>query len=227
MSTFFKTGLTVLNIVAFSHILLENTIEITPSEGESMLPTIRNTRDYLVINKFHKYGHDIRVGDVVSCIKPTSPSERVCKRVTGMPGDIILVDPLESSVLHNFREYLKDPSVNAPQNKAGELNLQDLGTGSDSVIDQLRHSIQKGRNRAYNNATDQLYYDQLIRIPEGHCWLTGDNLDNSLDSRDYGVVPLALITGKVIGSIYAENGLKPWTWTIKRVINNFVDSEAQ
>ncbi|KAI9142441.1 mitochondrial inner membrane protease subunit 1 [Paraphysoderma sedebokerense] len=39
--------------------------------------------------------------------------------------------------------------------------------------------------------------NEFAKIPLGHVWLQGDNLTNSQDSRSYGPVPLALITGKV------------------------------
>ncbi|KAH0547534.1 hypothetical protein FGG08_000259 [Glutinoglossum americanum] len=42
----------------------------------------------------------------------------------------------------------------------------------------------------------------VIQIPEGHCWVVGDNLPHSRDSRVYGPIPLALIKGKVIGRIW-------------------------
>ncbi|MCJ1389476.1 hypothetical protein MMC18_002333 [Xylographa bjoerkii] len=55
----------------------------------------------------------------------------------------------------------------------------------------------------------------MVQIPEGHCWLAGDNLPDSRDSRDYGPLPLALIKGKVIARIlpfkerkWIENGLE-------------------
>ncbi|ODV92021.1 hypothetical protein CANCADRAFT_11734, partial [Tortispora caseinolytica NRRL Y-17796] len=36
-----------------------------------------------------------------------------------------------------------------------------------------------------------------VKVPKGHCWLTGDNLPASKDSRHTGPVPLALIKGRV------------------------------
>ncbi|PVU92481.1 hypothetical protein BB561_003781 [Smittium simulii] len=36
---------------------------------------------------------------------------------------------------------------------------------------------------------------QKIRIPKGHVWLTGDNLQQSIDSRVYGPVSIALLKG--------------------------------
>lgn len=40
------------------------------------------------------------------------------------------------------------------------------------------------------------------KVPQGHCWLVGDNLPASRDSRTFGPVPLALIRGKVIASLW-------------------------
>jgi mitochondrial inner membrane protease subunit 1 len=44
--------------------------------------------------------------------------------------------------------------------------------------------------------------DGVVQVPEGHCWLVGDNLPHSRDSRVYGPIPLALIRGKVVGRIW-------------------------
>ncbi|KAI9149588.1 LexA/Signal peptidase [Paramyrothecium foliicola] len=43
--------------------------------------------------------------------------------------------------------------------------------------------------------------ERMIQIPEGHCWVVGDNMPASRDSRQFGPLPLALITGKVTGQI--------------------------
>lgn len=38
-------------------------------------------------------------------------------------------------------------------------------------------------------------YD-VVKIPEGHCWVEGDNLAFSMDSRSFGPIPLGLIQGR-------------------------------
>ncbi|KAF2970034.1 hypothetical protein GQX73_g3495 [Xylaria multiplex] len=53
--------------------------------------------------------------------------------------------------------------------------------------------------------------ENMIQVPKGHCFIVGDNLPWSRDSRDFGPIPLALIKGKVIakGSL---TGLNPFNW---------------
>ncbi|KAL2207550.1 LexA/Signal peptidase [Sarocladium strictum] len=46
--------------------------------------------------------------------------------------------------------------------------------------------------------------DKMIQVPPGHCYLAGDNLAASRDSRNYGPVPLALIGSKVVARV------SPW-----------------
>ncbi|KAL6528615.1 hypothetical protein OROMI_029260 [Orobanche minor] len=36
-----------------------------------------------------------------------------------------------------------------------------------------------------------------LRVPEGHCWVVGDNAACSMDSRSFGPIPLGLICGRV------------------------------
>ncbi|XP_074038820.1 mitochondrial inner membrane protease subunit 2 [Leptinotarsa decemlineata] len=40
------------------------------------------------------------------------------------------------------------------------------------------------------------YKKEIIRIPEGHCWIEGDHTGHSMDSNRFGPVSLGLITAK-------------------------------
>ncbi|MEW5297922.1 MAG: hypothetical protein WDW36_001100 [Sanguina aurantia] len=40
------------------------------------------------------------------------------------------------------------------------------------------------------------------RVPAGHVWVQGDNMTHSLDSRQYGPIPLALVRGRVLLQVY-------------------------
>jgi inner membrane protease subunit 1 len=54
----------------------------------------------------------------------------------------------------------------------------------------------------------------MIQVPEGHCWVIGDNLKYSRDSRMFGPLPLALIKGKVISTFSSSH----WPQSIDRGI---------
>lgn len=43
--------------------------------------------------------------------------------------------------------------------------------------------------------------EQVIRVPEGHCWVAGDNLEWSRDSRLFGPLPLGLVKAKVLAVV--------------------------
>jgi inner membrane protease subunit 1 len=43
--------------------------------------------------------------------------------------------------------------------------------------------------------------EQVIQVPEGHCWVAGDNLEWSRDSRVFGPLPLGLVKAKVVAVV--------------------------
>ncbi|GMY25485.1 mitochondrial inner membrane protease subunit 2 [Fagus crenata] len=43
--------------------------------------------------------------------------------------------------------------------------------------------------------TNTLY--DVLKVPEGRCWVEGDNSASSMDSRSFGSIPLGLIQGRV------------------------------
>lgn len=62
--------------------------------------------------------------------------------------------------------------------------------------------------------------EEMIQVPEGHCWLAGDNLEWSRDSRVFGPVPLGLVRGKVLAII--------WPWSrMGWLRNSLVDPSAE
>ncbi|KAK9069326.1 hypothetical protein SSX86_013442 [Deinandra increscens subsp. villosa] len=46
------------------------------------------------------------------------------------------------------------------------------------------------------------------KVPEGHCWVEGDNSGFSSDSRTYGPIPLGLIEGRVTHVIWPPERIK-------------------
>lgn len=145
--------LTVKFFAAY-HLFLDYGAEIHATFGPSMLPTLNTAGDWCLVNKWHyRYGRNMKVGDLVVVSKPGSPDIFVLKRIIGMPGDVVLLDP----------------------------------------------SVSKG---------------EFVKVPQGHIWITGDNLPHSTDSRHYGPVAMGLIRGKAIATVYPkwrtlDDGLAP------------------
>ncbi|KAL8196780.1 hypothetical protein R6Q57_024482 [Mikania cordata] len=46
------------------------------------------------------------------------------------------------------------------------------------------------------------------KVPQGHCWVQGDNYALSTDSRTYGSIPLGLIEGRVTHVIWPPQRIK-------------------
>lgn len=179
--------------VAVLHIFVSDVVELGETYGESMLPTLQVSNDHAIIDKKFKYGRGIQMGDLIVARKPTEPEGWICKRITGMPGDIILIDPSEKS--------LKNLSL-----KTGSV-----GVLSDDIKEVPKDDFLERKT---------LPNDKYIIVPEGHCWVTGENLSASLDSRTYSVLPMGLIKGKLIYAWY--NPLSFNSHYFRAVSNNFV-----
>ncbi|CAG8598674.1 10588_t:CDS:2 [Ambispora gerdemannii] len=72
--------------------------------GPSMLPTFNEIGDVVAQEHISPRLGLLEIGDVVVCVSPTTPGRSVCKRILGMPGDYICVDPTERN-----RRYLTVP----------------------------------------------------------------------------------------------------------------------
>lgn len=46
------------------------------------------------------------------------------------------------------------------------------------------------------------------KVPEGHCWVEGDNSASSFDSRSFGPIPLGLIHGRVTHVIWPPQRIR-------------------
>uniref|UniRef100_A0A7S4F4Y9 Peptidase S26 domain-containing protein n=1 Tax=Chrysotila carterae TaxID=13221 RepID=A0A7S4F4Y9_CHRCT len=88
-----STALDLLQFGAFVAMVNRFFVTITQCTGPSMLPTIGTSGDiFLTIPLRIPQWLGIerpRVGDVVIAISPTDPTQTVCKRVLGLPGDAL------------------------------------------------------------------------------------------------------------------------------------------
>lgn len=147
-----ETGQATLELLQFgAFVLFFNNYVVSSTQciGPSMLPTISTNGDVVLTVPVswlgRLFGMKPKLGDVVVSLSPNDPNQTVCKRITGMPGDLVSVRPVPGLPHDRVRE---------------------------------------------------------VTIPEGHCWLAGDNVRDSTDSRFYGAVPLALVQAIVLARVW-------------------------
>ena len=114
-----------------------------------MLPTMTASGEWVIEESFsvRLFPRPFQRGELVTFIAPYDATRQVCKRVLGLPGDVVCVDPTGE----------RAPST------------------------------------------------EHVVVPQGHLWLIGDNAPGSVDSRNYGPVPMGLIVGRVRGRVRSKS----------------------
>ena len=122
--------------------------------------------------------------DITMCVGPSMLP------TLNSAGDIVLINRF----LHRYRavEYNDIVVAKSPSNPQQIVCKRVLGTSGDHV----KYDRPRCGNMEFS------YSKNGIVVPEGHVWLQGDNESNSTDSRHYGPVPEALVSGIVIARIW-------------------------
>lgn len=184
-----KSFFPVLFIVFFLRSFLVEPFQI-PSG--SMIPTLE-VGDFILVNKF-AYGIREPVtntqlipvskpqrGDVMVFFPPHAPTTYYIKRVIGVPGDHI---SYINHVLTINGKVIEEKLVAQLPVGAPYLRMV-TETIDDKTFTAFKH-LQPGHLSVRGSWV----------VPEGHYFMMGDNRDNSLDSRDWGVVSEDAIVGK-------------------------------
>ena len=166
-----------------------------------MLPTIplagagidSGVAPYILINPWKARGRHVRVGDVVAAAHPLRPGEGVVKRVVGLPGDWVVACGAAAAEEEEGEDEEGGRAVSGSGGEEDRWGGSGGGDGEEEVV------VGRRRNK-----------EGMIRIPAGHCWLAGDNSLDSFDSRHYGPVSLALVTGKVEAVVWWEGWKLHW-----------------
>jgi len=63
--------------------------------GPSMLPTLDNSGELVIesILPHRLFPNHLARGELITLTSPVNPSRIICKRVIGLPGDVVCVDP--------------------------------------------------------------------------------------------------------------------------------------
>jgi len=177
-----------------------------------------------VVNKTILQTGSPQRGDVVVFRHPPNPSVNFIKRLVGLPGDRIEVRG-DHLVINGEVIGQSDETAYADGCYAGlKQAVETIGEHTHRVM--ACHSdipLLGGRNFAYSGNGESLPScdRKQVRegsggwvcresgtpetdannkvfdvVPAGHCVMIGDNRDNSLDSRSWGLVPEANLVGK-------------------------------
>lgn len=166
--------------LAWTMAVREHVAELFRVPSSSMLPGIPPGSRVLV-NKLAYRNHPIERGDRVVFTNPNARHERYIKRVVALPGDLV---------------EMKDDELWINGRKLEYADVADRGEGT--------HRIENPGRRAYDvvllprkDATLSPSVLPPIQVPNGNCFVLGDNRHRSQDSRDHGPVPLTDVLGRV------------------------------
>lgn len=141
----------------------------------------------------------LKRGELVVFKYPRDKNMHFIKRIIGLPGDEIELRGMELYV-----NGIKWTVKGVPQLE---------GRGDENIKNGTIAFYEKGDSGTY-----RVFYlqgtarkDLSVSVPEGCCFVLGDNRDNSADSRHWGYVPLIDIVSKarlVYFSIAPEGGVR-------------------
>jgi len=85
--------LKLANYFAAIHLFVSHVASFCAMDGPSMEPTLSDKGEYVIENRLSYKFQNIARGDLVTLKSPLDPTRLVCKRVIGLAGDVICVDP--------------------------------------------------------------------------------------------------------------------------------------
>lgn len=193
----------------------------------SMIPTIM-IGDISIVNKFYYdvklpiveksiyKNNTVKHGDVVVFRYPKQPSIYYIKRFVGVPGDKVHYN-FETKVLslNNQivpRVFEKEISIDGHVMQQFEENLN--GVKHKILIDNAVNglaAVEKIDNTS-NGACQYTLQEMTCILKEGQYFAMGDNRDNSLDSRYWGVVPHSHLVGKAQVIALSTSSLSQIGW---------------
>ncbi|BGP12692.1 hypothetical protein JCM10213v2_000609 [Rhodosporidiobolus nylandii] len=111
------------------HLFNEHVAEIRPCTGASMYPTLSHTGTFVLHSKLALRLSPLERGNLVTAVSPLDPAHQVLKRVIGLPGDTVCVDP-SGERRKPKEEYCKVPAGHvwlAGDNTSNSTDSRDYG----------------------------------------------------------------------------------------------------
>ncbi len=177
--------------------------------SESMVPTLQ-TGDFILVNKF-AYGVRLPLlytkiidsgrpsrGDVAVFRYPPKPSINYIKRVVGLPGDTVAYH--DGALTINGQAVGRVPQPQMGDSSYESFYREQLGQHSHLIreLNGVYSSSQAPFVNTYNNGEfmGKAGRTWKVKVPAGHYFVMGDNRDQSADSRWWGFVPDANLSGR-------------------------------
>jgi signal peptidase I len=166
----------------------------------------------------------IRRGDIVAFRYPLNPSVMFVKRVIAVGGDVVRIQKKRVTV---NGELLTEPYVQyqSPMN----FPLRDNFPPPVAQIGTLPAAW--GLDPVWARMMPNFIRDDGLHVPAEGLFVMGDNRDNSLDSRFWGIVPEASVVGKPLFIYWSYDAPKEaWTesdlrtqlkWDLSKLRNFF------
>lgn len=146
-------------------------------------------------------------GDVVTFSSPRDGT-RLIKRLVALPGDV--VEMRDKIVIINGRPATYTPIATVTERVAegveiSALRLDETGGAGEHIVQWL--GLPEGRaNDSFGPTT----------IPPDHYLMLGDNRDNSLDSRYFGLVPRERLIGRAVAILVSADINGSWAPRLER-----------
>lgn len=167
--------------LVWSLAIREHIAELFRVPSQSMLPGIA-PGSRILVNKIAYQRGPVRRGDRVVFIDPNARYAKYTKRVVALPGDVI---EMQNDELLINGKRLTYENVHSARNSTNE-RIETDGTARYPI---LVPSLD------VNSLAAKSFPPQ--KVPNGHCFVLGDNRGHSEDSRVRGPVPLTDVVGRV------------------------------
>ena len=151
----------------------------------SMEPTLSVSDRVLVVKKTI-FNQDIETGDIVVFYPEDNDSRNNIGLLIDSLNIVKLVNPKLSDVVYIKRIVAKG---------GDRITISERGKVYINEIQDERYSI--------NNISSSELLD--LTVPKNQFFLLGDNIENSIDSRSYGLISEANIVGKAVIKLYPLN----------------------
>lgn len=189
-------------LVPFTAYARDNLLETFLAPSASMLPTIVPGDRFLADKRVNRPGGiPLGRGDVALFVYPNNRTMIFVKRIIGLPGDTIEIEG--TSLRVNGREL-----------RGAEV--QDLG---NSLHNQLLTDHWAYRESGDRGAHTVLWTKDTARdklsfvVPNAQIFVLGDNRGTSMDSRKFGVVPVADVRAVARQVLFSYSAAQGFRWS--------------